>query len=85
MASLSDAIAAHPPTTLDGFRAVARCILLSAGEVRDAARGETDLDHLGFSYVEWQLAVGLLHGLTGGTLSDRTCFDAPGVLVECEA
>ena len=93
MSDLSAAIVASPPVTLAGFRAVARCILLSCGPVRDAVCDDginvcnqgAHNGPLDFSNEEWQLAVALLYGLVGNTISDTTCFDGPGVLVEYKA
>ncbi len=81
---MAEAILDTPPVTLDGFQAVARCILLSAGDVRDAVQGRADFDILGFSLSEWRIVVSLLRGLTGGTVSDATCMEAPGILVVAE-
>ncbi len=87
MEELAAAILDTPPMSLDGFRAVARCILLSAGDVRDAVQGRPDFHIIGFSLAEWRMVVSLLHGLTNREISDAACMDGPWFLVpaECEA
>ena len=72
----------HPPTTLAGFRALARCLLLSASDLRDVVSGDThELGFLGFSDGEWGITVSLLRGLTGGAISDASCMDVPARFV----
>ncbi len=74
MSDLAEQMAECPPATLAGCQAIARCLVLSAGDLRDAVQDdEEDMDSLGFSNTEWLLTLALLRGLGAAAISDENC------------
>ena len=74
MAHLAIQMADSPPATLAGCQAVARCIVLPAGALRDVVQdGEASSASLGFSDSEWLLTLFLLRGLGATAISDARC------------
>ncbi len=74
MSDLAEQMAECPPATLAGCQAIARCLVLSAGDVRDAVQDdEEDITSLGFSNTEWLLTLALLRGLGAAAISDENC------------
>ena len=68
------------PSSIEGMRALARCVLLVDPEIR--ASVTTDRRTMHHNPCQTETLLGwLLNTLTDGAITDATCMDAPGYLV----
>ncbi len=73
---LFDQITDCHPATVEGYQAVARCVVLSEGDLRDEAANGVDkvsLSYRGLYVVNW-----LLNGLVADEITPANCMTGPG-------
>jgi hypothetical protein len=71
-----DLIAEHPPATMAGIRAIARCMLLAETSLRH----DLDQDHFGLTSQGERVVHWLFRALAGGDITPETCTDGRAVL-----